>query len=277
MEIDYSQLSCCQACPMKYYLTYIKNLSKIKYDEREIDKEFGKGVHEFLELHHKKKDTSKIWSNFIDLPNEPCKTAKHGNQLCQNYLNHYKLVDANDKILALEIVDKFKLTRDITYIVKIDKIINRNDNIYAVDYKTAKNKKYNYFNQFNPNTQVTGYTTYVFKKYGQCSGLIVDVLGVGFRKRAYKGEPPGFHMKFEREIVNRTKEQMEDFHSNVISCVKEIERRTRENDWPKYEISCGDFRGCSFRELCLTSVGTNLDKEIVESLYEVKDNKEYLK
>ena len=39
---------------------------------------------------------------------------------------------------------------------------------------------------------------------------IVNALKVGFRQRAYKGEPAGFHCEFQRQIFNRNKDQVED-------------------------------------------------------------------
>lgn len=276
MQIDYSQRACFQSCPMKYYLIYMKGLVKRKYDEREIDREFGKCVHSYLELHSLKKDVDKVWSNFVDLPNELCKTMKNGVSLCKNYVEHYKLLDASDEVLGVEIKDTFDID-GTQYTVKIDKIVKKNDNIYVVDYKTTKSARYNYFSQFNPNSQVSGYVLYALKKYGQCSGMIIDAIMVGHRKRPYKGEPAGFHVKFEREPVNRTSEQLDDFVVSLKSDVKKIKRCIDNNDWSKHEINCGQFRGCEFRELCLTSVGTKLDEEIAETLYEVKDTRRYLK
>jgi len=46
----------------------------------------------------------------------------------------------------------------------------------------------------------------------------------------------------------------------------------------KSEFSCHIYRGCPYKEICLTSVGTKLDEEIVETLYEkVDDPLAYLK
>lgn len=276
MKIDYSQLSCYQRCPMRYYLTYVLNLAKVRYDERDIDREFGKLVHTYLELYMLKKDVSKVWSNFIDIEMNKCKTMQHGVILCQAYTKHYEMIDAHDEVLAVEVIDDFMIG-DVKYIVKIDKVIRKNGNVYAVDYKTTGSKAYNFFNQFNPNMQPSGYTDYCVKKYGQCSGMIVDAMLIGFRQRKYKGEPPGFHYKFIREPVNRTSDQLRDFEQNVAKCCKRVRQSIDSNEWPKHEISCQDFRGCEFRELCMTSVGTELDQEIKQTLYEVVDTREYLK
>jgi hypothetical protein len=45
------------------------------------------------------------------------------------------------------------------------------------------------------------------------------------------------------------------------------------NKFPKNESACHQFKGCGFKELCISCD----DEEIKNTLYEVYDAKEYLK
>ena len=59
MTIDYSQLQTFITCPRKYELKMIKKLRKIRYDERNIDLDFGKCIHSSLEEYYKTGNTTK--------------------------------------------------------------------------------------------------------------------------------------------------------------------------------------------------------------------------
>ena len=69
--------------------------------------------------------------------------------------------------------------------------------------------------------------------------------------------------------------------SKVAAEAKAAEERIEEakssNVYGKNEASCHNYRGCPYKELCMTSQGTRLDEEIKETLYETVDSKAYLK
>lgn len=279
MELDYSQLQTYQYCPQRYYLKYVLGLKKREIDESNIDRAFGESVHNGLASYYKGSDLPAIlgaFDEFEDLPpevGEMHKTKENGKKLLTSYVEHYLPIDKEMEILAVEEKGSIDIS-GINWICKIDTIVRLRGNIYVLEHKTTKNIRYNYFASYNPNTQVSSYTEYVKQKYGQCSGCIINVLQTGFRQRAYRGEPAGFYSKFQREIVNRTAEQLEDFKENVALWVK---RMGGEKDYGKNEGACHQFRGCEFKELCLTSKGIEVDGEIVDVLYEKGDPFGYLK
>lgn len=272
-KIDYSQISCFQSCHRKFANKYIECLRKIKYDFRNIDLEFGKTIHKCLEEYYKGKSWAEIIlsiAEFQDLETEKVKTRANLLRLMEQYIPYYSGQDKAWQVLGTEINDTFKI-QDMEYTVKIDLIIKENENVYVVDHKTTKtNRKSTYFQQFEPNTQVTGYTAYCQSKYGQCSGFIPNVMFVGFRERKYKGEEAGFHCEFERAIINRYPQQIEDFKVNVMDVVKQIEDCRIKNYWAKTEGNC---MYCEFKELCISCN----DEQILNTLYQVVDNPlEYL-
>ncbi len=278
MQIDYTQASTLIDCPQKYYIKFILGLQKASVDTTNIDIRFGQTVHSGLELFYKEKskeDITKTFDDFIDVEGEESKTKANGIELLNAYIEHYKNKDKDMQILDVETKDSYSID-DITYIVKVDTIIKLNDNIYVLEHKTAKNIAYNYFDKFSPNMQMTGYTEYVRQKYGQCSGILLNVLQSANRKRAYKGEPAGFHCKFQREIVNRNPQQLDDFKENIKKIAKFLEVCKLHNSWFKNENSCHKFRGCQYKELCLTSKGINIDEQIADTLYVKHDPKAYL-
>jgi hypothetical protein len=236
-----------------------------------------------LELYYKTGDKDFIaqWDKFEDLPpeyKEFNKTKANGIALCSEYINHYHKLDGDMEIIEVEVLDRTKITDSLAWLVKIDTIVKVNGNLYVLEHKTTKKISPTYFNQFNPNMQVSGYTHYVAKKYGQCSGVIINALEAGFRQKAYKGEPAGFHCAFQRDIINRDSQQLKDFENNIqIGAEKLLEYSQCKELIFKNESACHQFRGCQFKEVCLTSVGTKLDDQIVDVLYDKVDAKDYLK
>ena len=284
IEMDYSQLSTCMTCPMKWYLQYVKGLRKKSIDDRDIDKLFGKQVHKSLELYYKlgEKDFVTQWQEFIDLPPESkefSKTKANGIELCKEYLGNYSTQDSQMEILDVETVMRTPITDSLVWIAKVDTIVKLNNNIYSLEHKTTgKFNPQTYFRNFNPNMQVSGQVYSIEKKYKQCSGCIVNVLVSGYRQKAYKGEPAGFHCKFQREIINRDSRQLLDFKENVKIGTERLLEYSQDNSMIyKNESACSNFRGCQYKEVCLTSFGTELDQEIVDVLYDVVDPKAYLK
>jgi len=279
MEIDYTQLQTYITCPMKYYLKFVLGLKKRVLDERDIDLRFGQAVHKCLELHYKNPGAgllpTKPFNDFVDLEGEKHKTKANGIELIRQYGEHYQKDLLEMEILGVELNDSI-LIGDLRYLVKIDTVVRLRDNIYILEHKTCKKMAYNYFNQFSPNMQVSGYSLYVKEKFGQCSGCIVNVLQSGWRERAYRGEPAGFYAKFQREIVNRTKEQLEDFKENIGLWKWKLQTARQTSRWGKNEGACHQYRGCLYSEICMTSQGIELDEEIVDNFYKNVNPREYL-
>ena len=284
MKIDYSQLQTFIECPRRYYNRYKLSLKKIIEDEREVDMNFGSAMHKALEAYYKGSATAEVLrvfnENFSPLAGDQVRTPRHAEALLSAYIKYYSGLtnELGDTYLTtlssvegkplVEVKDTFNIG-NIEYIVKIDRIVKSNAGNWVQDHKCTTKSLYTFSNKFTPNMQVSGYVDYVTKKYGQCSGFIPNVLWFGFRTRAYKGEPAGFHYQFQRDIINRTKEQIADFEQNVIYWCAKLEQVEKDNYWGKNENQCVR---CSYRELCISCD----DETVKEALYKEYDAYAYL-
>lgn len=281
MRIDNSQLKTYSNCPYLYKLKYIDCLRKVDYTITDMDLNFGSCIHSALEHFNKNGCTDKAMGegigifreSYIDIPDEKTKTRDNGEILLNDYLAYHRANFSQWEILEVETVDSVRIGADLDWLVKIDIIVKYNGNIFVVDYKssTAKNRNM-YFLSFDPNQQVSGYTYYCKKKYGQCAGFIPVVLFMGHRMRKYKGEPAGYWNKTEHTIIGRTKEQLEDFEKNVQIWHGKLEDSIITDSFPKNEDNCHSYRGCGYRPLCLSCN----DECIRESMFEQHNPLKYL-
>lgn len=277
MKIDNSQLVQFINCPRAYRNRYILKLRKAVDDDREMYLNWGKALHSALEAYYKgnaKEESLKIFSDtYTPIDTDKIRTPANGITLLTNYFNYYEgntneLGDKNMTTLGVEIKDTFMIG-DVEWLVKIDRVVKNNAGVWCLDHKSTTKSLYTFFNNFNPNSQVSGYVDYCIRKYGQCSGFIPNVLYYGQRERAYKGEPAGFYCQFQRDIVNRTKEQIDDFEKNVLYWTKKLQVAIDSNEFGKNESNCSR---CGFRELCV-SVD---DENVKDTIYEVYNPLEYL-
>lgn len=276
--IDYSQLQTFIDCPRKYYNRYKLGLKKITFDERDISMEWGKQAHKALEIYYKTKDVNAALDNFKlnyqGLAGDKVKTPANGLNMLQWYFDYQTnnitdLGDKNFEIVAVETIDNI-IIDDIIYHCKIDLILKNNAGYWVVDHKFTQKSLHTFINKFTPNMQVSGYSAYVTEKYGQCSGFIPNVIFCGYRERVYKGEQPGFYCRFERDIVNRNIEQIEDFKNNVRYWMSKLSQSENDNYWGKNESQCSM---CGFRELCTQCDDSN----VRDTLYVKYDPYSYLK
>lgn len=307
MQIDTTQLTTWQSCPQKYFLQFVCGLKKIEEGIGDIDLRFGSCVHKGLEIFYKGKGITdaqieEVWKDFQDVPEsyeEKSKTRANGIKLIKDYATLYANRDNSWEVLGVEKKIKIPIGGD-EYAVKCDLIIRCNGNTYAVEHKTTSSIRQGFFSKFSPNTQISAQTTAVAQEYGECAGVIVNVLESGWVTKPvlivpedsdslnysirevkyckYYGKDmaycSGFHSNFQREIVNRTKEQIEDFKQNATIEVAKLKTDTQMGLFGKHEGHCHQYKaGCQYKELCI-SCG---DESIMQNLYEKVDPYEYLK
>ena len=275
---DNSSLQTYKNCPEQYRLKYIEQLRKREEGISEHDRNFGKAIHSGLESFYKGGSIESVREYFKDCyPNQlseedQAKTKENGIILLEAYIKHYQEEDKKWTIKAVEVTDTFEIAPGVLFTVKIDLVVEQQGCIYFVDHKTTgKAFNWNYWGQFEPNSQITAYTAYCQAKFGECSGGIINALQLGHRTRAYKGEPAGFHYAFQRQLFNRNRHQIEAWKQDTLLWIKSLEEAKQDtsNVWRKNEGQC---RFCSYQAVCI-SVN---DEQVKEQLYEKHNAEEYL-
>ncbi len=276
---DNSQLQQYKNCPESYRLKYVEQLKKRDLGRGEHDREFGSAVHKGLEVFYKggtlvemKDAFSKLYPLQLN-EDDKAKTLDNGLVLLEDYEKHYRSEDSSLEVLAVEVADEFEIGDGFKFKVKLDTVVRKQGCIYSLEHKTTKkNFGWDYWGQFEPNSQITAQTAYIQARWGECSGVIVNGLSLGYRTRMYKGEPAGFHCEFQRQLFNRNREQVSSWKLDQIKWIKHLElaKQGTTQPWAKNEGQC---RFCSYKEIC---VSCN-DEQVTDQLFEKHDATAYLK
>lgn len=277
MPHDFTQLSTFQKCPESYRLKYVTQIRKRKEEAEGQPKYFGIGIHAGLEAYYQGKpgEMAARFSAAYPKPfveDELLYVPKNGLEILAAYPAYAARMDTDWKVLGTEVQGTVDLANGYPYQVKMDLVIELPSGIWFVDHKTTSKSLTDpkYWNSFEPNGQLTGYTAFCQSQYGQCSGGIINAIQLGYRKRAYRGEPPGFHFDFQRQVFNRTPDQVTDWKLRIMRTIDRLESTVKSGLWEKHEGMCSY---CEYRDLCLV-VG---DEQVQSVLYESHDPYQYLK
>ena len=97
-----------------------------------------------------------------------------------------------------------------------------------------------YFNQFRPNNQVSGYVWASQALSGlRVGGALVNAIGV-----YAKGET-----KFERQIISRTPDEIEEWKLNVQMVANEIRRAEVTGKWEMRTVNCTMYGKCDYLDV----------------------------
>lgn len=269
----YSEKEAFNSCPYKYKL-HQDGLSKQVEGSDAHDKNWGAAIHAGLYAHYMQKEWGDVRAAFLsEYPanlneSDLAKTTESGIECLQKYIAHYQTQDQMWEVLGAEEVGSVNIGGE-DHDLHID-LVARNKqsgDIYLWDHKTSgKSASMTYWKGFELSGQLTRYCVYVKEKYGSCAGAIINNVAVGHRQRMYKGEPAGFWVKFERQLFNRSTQQIEFWRKSDEEWMRMIEFCKKDNVWPKALNKLCAW--CEYYELCLASG----DEQIKELLYEVKDS-----
>ena len=127
----------------------------------------------------------------------------------------------------------------------LDRVVDYAEEIMILDSKTTT---YTlgpwWFDQWEPNNQMTGYTFAGRVIYNMpIRGVIVE--GAQILK-----EDPN---KFQRGITYRTDEQLTEWLTDLQYWFDQAESYAKAGYWPMNDTSCGKYGGCKFRGVCSKS------------------------
>lgn len=128
-----------------------------------------------------------------------------------------------------------------SYCGHFDRIAEYSNSLWVTDYKTTKGQlNTQYFAQFSPSIQMTGYTLasqIVFS--APAKGIIIDAvqLGVTFSR-------------FARQQIHRSPSQVEEFLDDLLLDLEVATLYAKQESWPLNPASCHHYGGCEFRKVC---------------------------
>ena len=302
--IDNTQLTTFQACPEKYRLRFVEQIKRIPDGPESLAYMFGQGLHAGLASYYSYKplNVANMVSAFkqsykVSVPSgEQLYRVENATKLLSRYPAYAAANEQEWKVLDVERMLEIELD-GVSFVVKPDLIVETPAGIYSVDHKSTQKKLGElYWRSFEPNSQVSAQVVAVKRVYGQCAGTIINVLQMGFSKKAelfeegnsdsekyadqeiryskYYGKEmvyaSGFWCSFQRQEFNRSVEQLEDWKRNQLLWIERVAQSTKTGLYGKNEQQCG---WCEYRDLCV-SCG---DQQVRDSLYEPYEALEYLK
>lgn len=280
--MDFTQMAELMDCPERYRLRYVEQLKKRSEDYRDYPREFGIGIHCGLEAYYNGEPMAAILEAFtrsyqVTVPlDENILTMANGIQLLKEYPDWAKKNDGDIKVLSTEEYIRVKFDNsDEEWECKTDLIYENASGIWVRDHKSTKSNwglSPLWWKKFDLSPQLSGAAFAVAKKYGQCSGVEISGIKMGFRTRNSKLGGPGFWWNAKKNIYNKNPEQLRDFQQNAqrwIARKRELETTQPPSQWPKNETQC---LFCDYREICLTVQ----DPQIKELNYEKFDPYAYL-
>jgi hypothetical protein len=207
-------------------------------------------------------------------PADKAKTRDNGIKALEFYVGHYAFEDLKHRVLEVE-----QLDHDEDWALQLDMVTENTEHggIYGWDHKITggKDSKYlgeTWWRRYEIDHQVTQYIDQIAKKYGQCDGFYINAIGMGYRQRAYKGEPAGAWFRFGRQMFNRTNEQVEQEWWSVDRTIEEIEesRRLYQLGVPShraYGFNTSSCTYCEYRPVCAAGWSWDRDAELITLQY----------
>lgn len=152
-----------------------------------------------------------------------------------------QVVHLKDGTPAVELSFSIPLTDEIVYCGHIDRLVKFGEEVYAMDQKTSgATISKNFFNNFNPDYQMSGYTfagRIMFEQ--KVSGVIIDAvqIAVGFSE-------------YTRGFVHKPEPLLEEWREDVIALIERAQQDTARNSFTPNYTACDKYGGCQFRKVC---------------------------
>lgn len=159
----------------------------------------------------------------------------------------FQVVRLSDGRAAVELSFRFPLPsppvagQEFLYCGHLDSLGEYGGQLYFLDRKTTGSALGpQYFSQFSPNVQITGYTLACRIIYGlPVSGGIIDAMQVLVGST-----------RFGRAFEARTEAQLEEWMAGTLITIKQSQRWLEDKFWPMNETACGMYGGCTFQQIC---------------------------
>jgi hypothetical protein len=261
-----SQLQSYKSCPLQYRFYWDLHLRRVDDESGDHHLRYGHAIHKGLEVVYRGGSLREAQDAFLlayptqlDI-NDKAKTRQNGITALAQYVKRWSAEDArNWKVVEIE-------TRsDDPWSVKPDLVVEHKEHggLYLVDHKTSgKYLNYQYWERFQPNSQITHYLDYAQSKYGPIEGFIINAISFRYNERASKNAPQaGFWCNFERQTFNRRAEQLEYERRSRAAWIADIERSREAGFWRTNTDAC--WR-CPYKSICAPGWTWEEDRELIE-------------
>lgn len=250
-------------CPFAYSL-HKEGLTKITTGAESNFAVWGKAMHSGLEAHYRLGASASEY--FLDAypedldPQNQVWTREGGVRTLDSYSTYYREIDRQWEVLEVELADPPAPERP-TLVIDLVARHRQTGSVYLFDHKFKAKMPWGAERRYELDAQLTRYISFVRQKWGDCAGAVVNTIVPGFRQRAYKGEPAGWHCKFERLVVQRTPQQIDFWERSQAEWEGLIRHCEKSSLYPKHlGWQCSS---CEYFELCCSGD----DPEVRESLY----------
>jgi len=252
-EIDYTRISTYLLCPRKYYWRMVRHLVP---PIPNVAAEFGRCIHESLDVWYIEKDYKKAQEKFSSEWNEEMADGKRCEKTAHEMLKvyHDKYLDQPFEVLGVEESFSLLLPNNISYTGRRDKRVKWQGAEWIIDHKTTSMLSATFLQTIKPNTQFDGYVWSARKEGYNCVGVILDALLVakGIANASWRNN----HECVARNVSYRDEEDLKQFEDRVISVSTDI--ATLENlaesheEWRQNTDACTKWNSlCPYRKLCL--------------------------
>jgi len=145
-----------------------------------------------------------------------------------------------------------------------DMLVDFGGQLFVVDHKSTSVLGPQYFNQFNPNNQMTGYIWAASQLSGaKVTGAIINAVGVMKTGKT----------KFEREITSRSPEAIERWKRDVYVEACDIKEHKRLGHFPQRTQSCTMYGKCEYHDVHVLQHATEQVKRLEQDY--VKESWDY--
>jgi hypothetical protein len=155
-----------------------------------------------------------------------------------------EVIKRGDGTPAVEYSFRLPVDNGIILSGHIDRLVNYSNNIYVMDQKTTKQTiSPRWFDQFKPDIQMSLYTFAGQVIYNlPVKGVIIDgaQIAVGFTR-------------FERGFTFRAQAELDEWYDTTLGTIERARAATREGKFPMNRMSCFNYGGCEFRNICSRS------------------------
>lgn len=266
---DSTSLTTFKECPRKYFYSIVCGYAP---REQSVHLTYGIYLHQAVERYHRAKTEGATHEGALRRTLRAMLLQTFGWNSDDKYKNRYNLIrgmvwyldakkdDPAETVVlsngkpAVELSFRFQLPEapDFLYCGHMDRIASYAGELYVFDLKSTKRALYSeFFDQYNPHNQMTGYTLGAKVTFKQpVKGVVIDAvqLGVGNLQSPNVG-----FARFGRGFSLRHPDQLDEWLTTTTYFVKMAARYAEEDFWPMNEAACNNFFGCQFRPVCAKS------------------------